>query len=105
MVNTKLFSIPKLMLLPQVIAKQPMLLIKITPLILLSDYVKSSVVSTITTEVERLNKLTKDVSEPTRVCHSQRIHSIIHLSLCAYLMPYVICRYCCAPIKHDVYKD
>ena len=63
MFNAKLFSVPKLVLLPQVIAKQPMLLIKITPLILLSDYVKSSVVATITTEVERLNKLVKDVSE------------------------------------------
>merc|ERR1719276_166937 len=68
MFNAKFFSVPKLMLLPQVIAKQPMLLIKITPLILLTDYVKSSVVSTITTEIERPNKLIKDTeSIRTRV--------------------------------------
>jgi len=48
------------MLLPQVIAKQPMLLIQITPLILLSDYVKSTIVSTITTETERISKEVKE---------------------------------------------
>ena len=69
MFNAKFFSVPKLMLLPQVIAKQPMLLIKITPLILLTDYVKSSVVSTITTEIERLNKLIKDVSDDSNHYH------------------------------------
>ena len=54
--NQNLFSLPKLMLLPQIIAKQPMLLMKITPLILLSDYIKSNVVATITTETEKISK-------------------------------------------------
>jgi ABC-type multidrug transport system fused ATPase/permease subunit len=58
--NQNFFSLPKLMLLPQVIAKQPMLLIKITPLILFSDYIKSTIVSTITTETERMKKEVKE---------------------------------------------
>jgi len=59
--NQNMFSLPKLMLLPRVIAKQPMLLIKITPLILLSDFIKSRIVSTITTEYEKINKEIKNV--------------------------------------------
>jgi len=43
-----------------VIAKQPMLLMKITPLILLSDYVKSTIVAAITTETERISKIIKE---------------------------------------------
>jgi hypothetical protein len=62
MFNRNLFSLPKLMLLPGIIAKQPMLLIKITPMILFSDWIKSTIVATITTEVERVNKEVKDVS-------------------------------------------
>eukprot|EP00551_Chaetoceros_affinis_P005290 CAMPEP_0203684402 /NCGR_PEP_ID=MMETSP0090-20130426/48020_1 /ASSEMBLY_ACC=CAM_ASM_001088 /TAXON_ID=426623 /ORGANISM="Chaetoceros affinis, Strain CCMP159" /LENGTH=905 /DNA_ID=CAMNT_0050553577 /DNA_START=366 /DNA_END=3079 /DNA_ORIENTATION=+ len=58
--NQNFFSLPKLMLLPQVIAKQPLLLVQITPLILLSDYVKSTIVSTITTETERISKEVKE---------------------------------------------
>ncbi len=60
-INQNLFSLPKLMLLPQIIAKQPMLLIKITPLILISDYIKSSIVATITTETERISKKVKEM--------------------------------------------
>lgn len=61
MFNRNLFSLPKLMLLPGIIAKQPMLLIKITPMILFSDWIKSTIVATITTEVERVNKEVKDL--------------------------------------------
>jgi len=62
MVNGKLFSVPKLLLLPQIIAKQPMLLVKIFPFILMSDYIKSTIVSKVTSEVERINKKTQEVS-------------------------------------------
>ena len=62
MFNRNLFSLPKLMLLPGIVAKQPMLLLKITPLILLSDWIKSTIVAAITTEVEKVNKEVKDVS-------------------------------------------
>lgn len=61
LVNQNLFSLPKLMLLPQIIAKQPMLLMKITPLILLSDYIKSTIVAVITTETERISKNVKEM--------------------------------------------
>jgi len=61
MVNRNLFSLPKLMLLPGIIAKQPMMLLKITPMILFADWIKSTIVSAITTEVERVNKEVKDL--------------------------------------------
>lgn len=61
MFNRNLFSLPKLMLIPGIVAKQPMLMLQITPLILLSDWIKSTIVATITTEVERVNKEVKDL--------------------------------------------
>jgi len=61
MINRNLFSVPKLMLLPGIVAKQPMLLLQITPLILLSDWIKSTIVASITNEVERINKEVKDL--------------------------------------------
>ena len=64
MVNSNLFSLPKLMLVSGIVAKQPMLLLKITPLILLSDWIKSTIIETITTKVERVTKEVKDVSGP-----------------------------------------
>lgn len=68
MVNGKLFSVPKLLLLPQIVAKQPMLLVKIFPFILLSDYIKSTVVAKLTSEVERINKKTQEIqSTRTRI--------------------------------------
>ena len=63
MFNRNLFSLPKLMLIPGIIAKQPMMVVQITPMILFSDWLKSVVVAAITTEVERVNKEVKDVSE------------------------------------------
>ena len=63
MFNRNLFSLPKLMLIPGIIAKQPMMVVQITPMILFSDWLKSVIVAAITTEVERVNKEVKDVSE------------------------------------------
>jgi len=60
-VNRNIFSLPKLMLLPGIVAKQPMLVLKITPLILLSDWIKSQIVAAITTEVERVNQEVKNL--------------------------------------------
>jgi hypothetical protein len=62
MFNRNLFSLPKLMLIPGIVAKQPLMMLKITPLILLSDWIKSTIVAVITTEVERVKKEIKDVS-------------------------------------------
>jgi len=61
MINRNLFSVPKLLLLPGIVAKQPLLLLKITPLILFSDWIKSTIVASITNEVERINKEVKDL--------------------------------------------
>jgi len=61
-VNRKLFSVPKLLLLPQVIMKEPMLLVRIFPLIFLADYLKGRFVAYLSNEVERLKKEEKDVS-------------------------------------------
>lgn len=63
MFNRNLFSLPKLMLIPGIIAKQPMMVVQITPMILFSDWLKSVIVAAITTEVERVNKEVKDVSK------------------------------------------
>lgn len=81
MVNGKLFSVPKLILLPQIIAKQPMLVLKIFPFILMSDYIKSTIVATVTTEVERVNKKAKSVSAAR----------IKHHACCKTLRGYFIC--------------
>ena len=62
MVNSNLFSLPKMMLVSGIVAKQHMLLLKITSLILLSDWIKSTIVVAITTEVERVTKEVRDVS-------------------------------------------
>lgn len=62
LVNQNLFSVPKLLLLPSIIAKQPKLAAGLTPLIIFSDYLKSVIVSTITSEQERLNNEVRDVS-------------------------------------------
>jgi hypothetical protein len=65
MVNQNLFSVPKLLLLPSIIAKQPKLALSLTPLIIFSDYIKSVIVSAITTEQERMNSEVRDVSVVT----------------------------------------
>jgi len=59
--NRKIFSLPKIMLLPGVIVKQPSLLIKIFPFIFLSDFIKARLVATVTNEVERLQKEAKEI--------------------------------------------
>lgn len=61
-INRKLFSLPKLLLLPGIMMKQPMLFIRVFPLILAADKFKAMLVASMTTEIERLNKQRKDVS-------------------------------------------
>ena len=61
MANEKLFSIPKILLLPGMIGKQPILLLKIFPFVILSDVVKSYIVSTLTNEIETIGKQVKNV--------------------------------------------
>ena len=61
MFNEKLFSLPKILLLPGMIGKQPTLLLKIFPFIILSDVAKSSIVSSLTNEIEAIGKQVKNV--------------------------------------------
>ena len=60
--NRKLFSLPKLILLPSIIARQPMLLVKIFPLILLTDMMKGRIVASVTDKVEELQRKARDAN-------------------------------------------
>ena len=64
--NRKLFSVPKLALLPGVILRQPTLLVKIFPFIFVSDMVQARFVSTLTSTVERLGRETRALTEIRR---------------------------------------
>jgi len=59
--NRKLFSLPKLMLLPGVVMRQPMLLVQIFPFVFFTDFVKARLVAFVTTTVERLETDAKDI--------------------------------------------
>jgi hypothetical protein len=61
LVNRKLFSLPKVLLLPAIIARQPMLVAQVFPFIMLSDWLKASTVSFMTTKIELLEKELQDV--------------------------------------------
>ena len=54
--NHKLFSLPKVMLLPGIILRQPMLVAKITPLVFGADWLKGRIMAFLTTRIETLNK-------------------------------------------------
>lgn len=56
MFNRKLFSLPKVLLLPAVISRQPMLVAQVFPFIFLTDWLKAAAVSYMTTEIELLQK-------------------------------------------------
>ena len=62
MFNRKFFSLPKILLLPSVLTRQPLLLLKIFPFILLTDLTKARVVATITSEIERLEMKKRDIT-------------------------------------------
>jgi energy-coupling factor transporter ATP-binding protein EcfA2 len=54
--NRKLFSLPKLLLLPSIVMRQPLLVVQMTPFIFGSDYLKAKVMAYLTTNIERLKK-------------------------------------------------
>eukprot|EP00578_Thalassiosira_sp_NH16_P005831 CAMPEP_0181130814 /NCGR_PEP_ID=MMETSP1071-20121207/30070_1 /TAXON_ID=35127 /ORGANISM="Thalassiosira sp., Strain NH16" /LENGTH=724 /DNA_ID=CAMNT_0023216921 /DNA_START=356 /DNA_END=2530 /DNA_ORIENTATION=+ len=66
MFNRKLFSLPKLILLPGIISRQPMLLIKIFPFILITDVLKGRIVASVTDQVERFQREAKEVDSVRR---------------------------------------
>jgi len=54
--NRKLFSLPKILLLPGIIMRQPLLVAQIAPLIFGSDYIKARVMAFLTTNIEKFRK-------------------------------------------------
>ena len=54
--NRKLFSLPKILLLPTVMARQPWLVVQVFPFIMLTDWVKASAVTYLTTKIEHLQE-------------------------------------------------
>jgi ABC-type Mn2+/Zn2+ transport system ATPase subunit len=59
--NRKLFSLPKILLLPGVMSRQPMLVVHVFPVIFASDWVKAYVMSAMTRRVEDLEKELQDL--------------------------------------------
>jgi len=76
--NRKFFSLPKLMLLPGMMMKRPMLFVNVFPFILLADKLKATIVASMTSEIERLSKKKKDVR--IALC----VHSILLFQLTVF---------------------
>lgn len=62
MFNRKLFSLPKVLLLPSVISKTPQMMAQIFPIIFLTDWAKGRAVTYMTTKVETLQKEINELS-------------------------------------------
>lgn len=60
--NRKLFSLPKVMLLPTVMARQPRMMAQIFPIIFFSDWVKGRAVAYMTSRIEQLQKEVQELS-------------------------------------------
>jgi hypothetical protein len=60
--NRKLFSLPKVLLLPSVMSRQPLLVAQVFPFIILSDWLKAAAVSYMTTKIESLQKEIQEIS-------------------------------------------
>ena len=60
--NRKLFSLPKVLLLPGVISRTPEMMATIFPIIFLSDWIKGRAITYMTTRVETLQKEIKELS-------------------------------------------
>ncbi len=59
--NRKLFSLPKLILLPAIVSRQPMLLLKIFPFIFVTDVIKGRIVASVTDKVEQFTNEARDI--------------------------------------------
>eukprot|EP00978_Attheya_sp_CCMP212_P023646 scaffold72890_cov52-Attheya_sp.AAC.6 len=59
--NRKFFSLPKLLLLPGVIMKQPIMLAKIFPFIFITDVLKARLVAVMTSEIERTERESNEI--------------------------------------------
>lgn len=54
--NRKLFSLPKILLLPGVMTRQPLLMAQVFPFIFVSDWIKAALVSQLTKTIEKMRK-------------------------------------------------
>ena len=61
LVNRKFFSLPKLMLLPGIMMRQPVLVAQITPFIFGSDFINAKVLAFLTTSIERYKKESMEI--------------------------------------------
>ena len=59
--NRKLFSLPKLMLLPMIMMKQPKMVAQIFPIIFMTDWMKGRAVAYMTSRIEHLEKETQQL--------------------------------------------
>lgn len=59
--NRKIFSLPKVLLLPMVMTRQPKMMAQIFPVIFLTDWVKGRAVSYMTSRIETLQKETQEL--------------------------------------------
>eukprot|EP00980_Cylindrotheca_fusiformis_P001749 scaffold405_cov132-Cylindrotheca_fusiformis.AAC.1 len=60
--NRKLFSLPKVMLLPMVMMRQPKMMAQLFPIIFVTDWMKGRAVSYMTTRIEHLEKETQQLA-------------------------------------------
>ena len=60
--NRKFFSLPKVLWLPTVMARQPKLIAQIFPIIFLTDWMNGRAVSYMTNRIEALQKETQELS-------------------------------------------
>ena len=61
LVNRKFFSLPKLMLLPGIMMRQPMLVAQITPFIFGSDFINAKILAFLTTSIEKYKKESMEI--------------------------------------------
>jgi hypothetical protein len=59
--NRKLFSLPKVMLLPVIMARQPKMMAQIFPFIFVADWCKGKAVAYMTSRIEKLQKETQEL--------------------------------------------
>ncbi|KAI2488919.1 hypothetical protein MHU86_25973 [Fragilaria crotonensis] len=61
LVNRKFFSLPKLMLLPGIMMRQPLLVAQITPFIFGSDFINAKILAFLTTSIEKYKKESMEI--------------------------------------------
>jgi hypothetical protein len=59
--NRKLFSLPKVLLLPVIMGRQPKMMAQIFPIIFFTDWCKGRAVFYMTTRIEQLEKETQEI--------------------------------------------